>query len=99
MALKIRLQRRGTTNAPAHGIVVAESKSPRDGKFVEELGSYNPNARKEVPLCIIDMGRAEYWISKGAKPSDTVNGILKKARKQEKNEKGIVIIPTSASAA
>lgn len=98
MALKIRLQRRGTTNAPKHCIVVAESKSPRDGKFVEELGCYNPQARGESPLYIIDIDGVDRWISKGAKPSDTVNGIIRKARKQTKNEKGIVIVKATALA-
>jgi small subunit ribosomal protein S16 len=99
MALKIRLQRRGTTNAPKHCIVVAESKSPRDGKFVEELGSYDPQARGAAPLYIINIDRADYWLNIGAQASETVTGIIRKARKQTKNEKGIVIVQATASAA
>lgn len=98
MALKIRLQRRGTTNAPKHCIVVAESKSPRDGKFVEELGCYDPQARGEAPLYIINIKRVDYWISEGAKASDTVTGIIRKARKETQNEKGEVIVKATASA-
>lgn len=100
MALKIRLQRRGTTNAPTHSIVVAESKSPRDGKFVEELGSYNPQARGQAPVILIrDLSRVDYWLGIGAQASDTVSGIIKKARKQTKNEKGEVVVLPTASAA
>lgn len=99
MALKIRLQRRGTTNAPKHCIVVAESKSPRDGKFVEELGTYDPNARGQAPFYIINIERVDYWLGIGAQASDTVSGIIKKARKQPTNEKGEVVVLATASVA
>ncbi len=79
MAVKIRMKRVGTTNTPAFRIVVADSRSPRDGKFIEEIGTYLPlNKDKNFT---IDLPRAEYWISKGAQLSDTVASFLKKARR------------------
>jgi small subunit ribosomal protein S16 len=66
----------GKRNAPAHRIVVADQRSPRDGRFIEILGTYNPRAKEES----IDLARAEYWISQGAQPSDTVSGIIKRAK-------------------
>ena len=79
MAVSIRLRREGTTNRPYYKIVVADQRSPRDGKFIEIIGNYDP--KKAGENSNIDIGRAEYWISKGAQPSDTVRSLLKKARK------------------
>ena len=79
MAVKIRLKRIGTKNTPAYRIVVTDSRSPRDGKFIEEIGSYLP--RKQQDNFVLNRERAEYWISKGAQPSETVASFLKKARK------------------
>jgi small subunit ribosomal protein S16 len=79
MAVRIRLKRIGTTNTPAYRIVVADSRSPRDGKFIEEIGTYQP--LKKSDNYSLDLARAEYWLSKGAQPSDTVASFLKKARK------------------
>ncbi len=79
MAVRIRMKRVGTTNTPAYRIVVADSRSPRDGKFIEEIGTYQP-LRKDDNFKL-DLERAEYWLSKGAQPSDTVASFVKKARK------------------
>jgi small subunit ribosomal protein S16 len=79
MAVKIRLKRAGAKNNPVFRIVVADQRSPRDGKFIEELGTYWPLQKGENFK--VDVARADYWLSKGAQPSDTVNSFLKKARK------------------
>ena len=79
MALKIRLSRFGTKNEPHYRVAVAEARSRRDGDAVEYLGSYNPNA-KGNPLTI-KLDRFDYWVSKGAKPSDTVRSLVKRSKK------------------
>ena len=77
--VKIRLRRVGRKKSPAYRIVVADSQSPRDGKFIEIIGNYDP--KKAGTNAKIDLTRADYWISKGAQPSETVRSIIKKARK------------------
>jgi small subunit ribosomal protein S16 len=77
MAVKIRLKRVGAKNKPAFRIVVTDGRSPRDGKFIEELGTYLP--RKKSDKFTLDLERARYWVSKGAQPSDTVASFIKKA--------------------
>jgi small subunit ribosomal protein S16 len=79
MAVKIRMKRVGAKNTPVFRIVVADSRSPRDGKFIEEIGTYQP--LKKGDNFSLDMDRAKYWISKGAQPSDTVASFIKKATK------------------
>jgi small subunit ribosomal protein S16 len=79
MAVKIRMKRVGAKNAPVFRIVVADGRSPRDGKFIEELGTYQP--RKKENNFTLDLDRAKYWLSKGAQPSDTVASFIKKATK------------------
>ena len=79
MAVRIRMKRIGTTNTPVYRIVVADSRSPRDGKFIEEIGTYQP--LKKSDNVSLKLERAEYWLSKGAQPSDTVRSFIKKARK------------------
>ena len=79
MAVKIRLKRVGAKNKPAFRIVVADGRSPRDGKFIEELGTYLP--RKKTDNVTLDLERAKYWVSKGAQPSETVASFMKKAIK------------------
>lgn len=75
--VKIRLRRLGAKKSPYYRIVVADSRYPRDGRFIEEIGTYNP---LNDPASInIDVERAQEWIKKGAQPTDTVRGILKKA--------------------
>ena len=70
MAVRIRLKRTGAKNAPAFRIVVADSRSPRDGKFIEELGSYDPKRKGQNFNLKLD--RAQFWVRQGAQPSDTV---------------------------
>jgi small subunit ribosomal protein S16 len=79
MAVAIRLRREGTTNVPCYRIVVADSRSPRDGRFIENIGTYDP--KKKGVNYTVKLERANYWVSKGAVPSDTVRSILKKAAK------------------
>ena len=70
MALKIRLSRGGAKKRPFYKIVVAEALSPRDGKFIERLGSYNPMVAKDhAERLVLDIERAKYWLSKGAQPT------------------------------
>jgi len=74
MATKIRLQRRGRKDYPFYQIVIADSRAPRDGKFIEKVGSYNPNTN---PATItLDFDRALYWLQCGAQPTDTTRNIL-----------------------
>lgn len=82
MSVRIRLKRVGTKNKPVFRIVVADSRSPRDGKFIEEIGTYQP--LKEGTNFTVDMERARYWIKVGAQPSETVASFLRKAAKAEK---------------
>ena len=74
--VKIRLRRMGAKKAPYYRIIVADSRSPRDGRFIEEIGVYDPMAEGEKIK--VDMERAKYWITNGAQPTDTVRGLLKK---------------------
>ena len=76
MAVKIRLRRMGAKKAPFYRIVVADSRYPRDGRFIEEIGTYNPVAKPtEVK---VDAEKAKQWIANGAQPTDTVKVLLKK---------------------
>ena len=77
--LSIRLRRAGATRKPHYRVVVADSREPRDGRFVEVLGHYDP--RKDPAVVKIDTERTEYWIGKGAQPSDTVRSLLKQQAK------------------
>ncbi len=79
MAVAIRLRREGTTNTPYYRIVVTDSRSPRDGRFIEMIGTYDP--KKKGVNYAVKLDRASYWVSKGAIPSDTVRSIIKKAAK------------------
>ena len=74
--VKIRLRRMGAKKAPYYRIVVADSRSPRDGRFIEEIGVYDPMADGEKIK--VDLERAKYWIANGAQPTDTVRDLLKK---------------------
>ncbi len=76
MAVKIRLRRMGAKKAPFYRIVVADERSPRDGRFIEEIGYYDPT--KETNVVSVDAEKAKKWISNGAQPTDTVKAILKK---------------------
>ncbi len=76
MAVKIRLRRMGAKKAPFYRVVVADSRYPRDGRFIEEIGTYNPMT--DPAEIKIDSDKAKKWISNGAQPTDTVKSILKK---------------------
>ena len=92
MALRIRLRRMGRKKAPTYRIVVAENHMPRDGRFVEIIGHYNP--RTEPMTLVVKDGRARHWLSVGAKPTDTVRSLLKRAGVYEEPS----AIETAASA-
>ena len=76
MAVKIRLRRMGAKKAPFYRIVVADSRFPRDGRFIEEIGYYDPT--KDPSVIEVDAEKAKKWISNGAQPTDTVRALLKK---------------------
>ncbi len=82
MAVKIRLTRKGKKNAPVYRIVVADGRSPRDGKFIEVIGMYNPRLKEEK----IDLEKVEKWVKNGAQPSETVQAIIKRAQEGRKLE-------------
>ncbi len=83
MALKIRLQRGGKTHAPRYRLVVAESSARRDGKFVEVLGNYNPQARKNEKELDLKLDRIDHWLKVGARPTDTARTIINRVRRTE----------------
>ena len=76
MAVKIRLRRMGAKKSPFYRIVVAYSRFPRDGRFIEEIGYYNP--LQEPSVVKVDVEKAQKWISNGAQPTDTVKALFKK---------------------
>lgn len=76
MAVKIRLRRMGAKKAPFYRIVVADSRYPRNGRFIEEIGYYDP--MKEPAVLNVDNDKAAQWIKNGAQPTDTVRALLKK---------------------
>ena len=81
MSVVIRLQRAGARNRPFYRIVVTDVRSPRDGRFIESIGHYDP---KTEPVQVkIDLGRLDYWLENGAKASRTVSDLAKKAREAE----------------
>lgn len=82
MSVKIRLKRMGAKKKPFYRLVVADARAPRDGRFIEELGFYNPIT--EPPTVKIDEEKALFWLSRGAQPSDTVKSLLKKFGIMEK---------------
>lgn len=79
MAVAIRLRREGALNSPYYKVVVADKRSPRDGKFIEIIGTYDP--KKPGHNSTLKLDRAEYWMSKGAQPSDTVRSLIKRNKK------------------
>ena len=79
MAVSIRLRREGAKNRPYYKVVVADSRSPRDGKFIEIIGTYDP--KKPGQNSTLKLDRAEYWITRGAQASDTVRSLIKKNKK------------------
>ncbi len=96
--VKIRLRRVGRKNAPFYRILVADSQSPRDGKFIEIIGQYAP--RKSEGSLNVDEERANYWLNQGAQPTDTVRSLLRRAgvlkRRHEQRigiEREVVAVP------
>ena len=79
--VSIRLARGGSKKRPFYHVVVSDSRSPRDGRYIERIGFYNPRARGQEQELRIDDGRLEYWISKGAQTSERVANLVKGARK------------------
>jgi small subunit ribosomal protein S16 len=80
MAVSIRLRREGAKNRPYYKVVVADKRSPRDGKFIEIVGHYDP--KKPDHNSGLQLDRIEHWMSRGAQPSDTVRSLIKKNKKQ-----------------
>ena len=76
--VKIRLQRQGKKKAPFYHIVVADSKSPRDGRIIEQIGTYDPMT--EPSTIVLDKAKVDQWIKNGAKPTDTVKALIEKAK-------------------
>ena len=81
MAVAIRLRREGALNRPYFKVVVTDTRSPRDGKFIEIVGTYDP--KKVGQNSTLKLDRIEHWISKGAQPSDTVRSLIKKTKNPE----------------
>ena len=82
MAMKIRLARGGSKKRPFYRIVAADSRMPRDGRFIEKLGTYNPLLPKDSEDRVkMDVERIQHWISQGAQPSDRVANLIKQAEK------------------
>ncbi len=78
MAVTLRLTRMGAKKKPFYRVVAADSRCPRDGRFIEKLGHYDPMT--EPPVLKMDLERVDYWIGVGAQPSDTVSQLIAKAR-------------------
>ena len=89
MAVSIRLRREGTKNRPFYRVVVADRRSPRDGKFLEVIGNYDP--RKEGENYQLNLERVEYWVKSGAQPSETVASMIRKAKKKAATEKAATV--------
>ena len=76
--VRIRLKRTGRRNRPFYRISVADARAPRDGRTVEDLGTYDPRAQDEAQKCQVNTERARYWLSVGARPSEAVEALLRK---------------------
>jgi len=79
--VSIRLARGGSKRRPFYHVVVSDSRSPRDGRYIERVGFFNPLARGQEEGLRLDVGRIDYWLSQGAQPSERVSGLIKGARK------------------
>lgn len=77
MAVRIRLARRGKRNSPFYRVVVQDREKPRDGRFLEIVGTYDPRDKDHKGICNVSKERVEYWLSKGAVPSETVAQLIK----------------------
>jgi small subunit ribosomal protein S16 len=97
MAVTIRLRREGARNRPYYKVVVADSRSPREGKFIEIIGTYDP--KKPDHNSTLKLDRAEYWIARGAQPSDTVRSLIKKNKDPEAAAKKAAAVAAKKTAA
>jgi small subunit ribosomal protein S16 len=95
--VRIRLRRMGAKKAPFYRIVVADKRSPRDGRFIESIGTYNPHTQPET--VDLQMERAAYWLSNGAQPSDGVIRILQRVNLVDANGAPVPYTPVAESAA
>jgi small subunit ribosomal protein S16 len=94
MAVSIRLRREGAKNRPYYKVVVADSRSPRDGKFIELIGTYDP--KKPDHNSTLKLDRIDHWIALGAQPSDTVRSLIKKNKAQPATVASDAVEPTAA---
>ena len=101
MALKIRLQRHGASHRPFYRLVVTEATARRDGRFVEVLGTYEPQAKRATDELNLKVDRIDYWKSVGAKPTDTAASLIRKARREAASEEAAPVaeVKTEAPAA
>ena len=101
MALKIRLQRHGASHRPFYRLVVTEATARRDGRFVEVLGTYEPQAKRATDELNLKIDRIDYWKSVGAKPTDTAASLIRKARREAASEEAAPVaeVKTEAPAA
>jgi small subunit ribosomal protein S16 len=95
--VRIRLRRMGAKKSPFYRIVVADKRSPRDGRFIESIGTYNPNTQPET--VDLEMERAAYWLSTGAQPSDGVVRLLRRVKLLDETGKPIPYTPPVVEAA
>ena len=96
MSVKIRLKRVGAKNHPVFRVVVADSRSPRDGKFIEEIGTYHPSRTSDKVT--IDLERVDYWVGNGAIVSDTVKSFVRAAKRAATAEAAAAPAPAEAAA-
>jgi small subunit ribosomal protein S16 len=94
MAVSIRLRREGAKNRPYYKVVVADSRSPRDGKFIELIGTYDP--KKPDHNSTLKLDRIDHWIALGAQPSDTVRSLIKKNKAQPSSAAAEAVEPAAA---
>ena len=97
--VSIRLTRTGAKKRPFYHIIVTDSRSRRDGRYIERLGFFNPVAKGNAESLRVDLERAEYWIGKGAQPSERVSKLLKQWRKSAASELGAAPAEPAAEAA
>jgi len=98
MALKIRLQRHGASHRPFYRLVVTEATARRDGRFVEVLGTYEPQAKRATDELNLKIDRIDYWKSVGAKPTDTAASLIRKARRDAASEEAAPAAEVKAEA-
>jgi small subunit ribosomal protein S16 len=98
MALKIRLQRHGASHRPFYRLVVTEATARRDGRFVEVLGTYEPQAKRATDELNLKIDRIDYWKSVGAKPTDTAASLIRKARRDAASEEAAPAVEVKAEA-